>query len=581
MQNHIDMILVTGVLMLLSGSCSKSVHPAVNAGPGDTTEMVTPPNDPAFAATIGFFGNDFSAKTFSAPASTVSAKPSLAPDAVVTVDMSQVSTKISKYLFGNNTNMWTGQMTTQAPLIGYLKDLSPNVLRGPGGSASDVYFWNAPFRTLPADVKATLYDGTGNPVHTDSTNYWFGMQTPAWSLSIDDYYQALQMTQTSSGLITVNYAYARYGTGATPVATAAHLAADWVRYDNGKTKFWEVGNECYGNWEACYKIDVTKNQDGQPAIVSGDLYGRHFRVFSDSMKAAAKEIGKTIYIGAVIMDAAPQSWQDTTSKNWNKGVFSEAGVTADYFIVHDYFTAYNANSTVTDIFNSAAVVPAGVMTYVKSQFAQYGIGDKPVAMTEWNIQAVGSKQNTSNVAGLHAVLTMGALIKNNYGQASRWDLANGYANGDDQGLFNIGDETGVPKWNPRPVFYYMYYLQKCLGDRLVGTSVSLDTNVVSFASSFSSGESGVVVVNKSNASKTVQVRISNFIPGKNYYWYTLAGGSSGDFDGTVSVNGIPSTNATGGPLNYNTIKANSAGQQGGIAVTVPGRAAVFIVAEHG
>ena len=581
MQNHIDMILVTGVLVLLSGSCSKSVHPAVNAGPGDTTVMVTPPNDPAFAATIGFFGNDFSAKAFSAPASTVSAKPSLAPDAVVTVDMSQVSTKISKYLFGNNTNMWTGQMTTQAPLIGYLKDLSPNVLRGPGGSASDVYFWNAPFRTLPADVKATLYDGTGNPVHTDSTNYWFGMQTPAWSLSIDDYYQALQMTQTSSGLITVNYAYARYGTGATPVATAAHLAADWVRYDNGKTKFWEVGNECYGNWEACYKIDVTKNQDGQPAIVSGDLYGRHFRVFSDSMKAAAKEIGKTIYIGAVIMDAAPQSWQDTTSKNWNKGVFSEAGATADYLIVHDYFTAYNSNSTVTDIFNSAAVVPAGVMMYVKSQFAQYGIGDKPVAMTEWNIQAVGSKQNTSNVAGLHAVLTMGALIKNNYGQASRWDLANGYANGDDQGLFNIGDETGVPKWNPRPVFYYMYYLQKCLGDRLVGTSVSLDTNVVSFASSFSSGESGVVVVNKSNASKTVQVRISNFIPGKNYYWYTLAGGSSGDFDGTVSVNGIPSTNATGGPLNYNTIKANSAGQQGGIAVTVPGRAAVFIVAEHG
>ena len=57
MQNHIDMILVTGILVLLSGSCSKSVHPAVNVGPGDTTVMVTPPNDPPFAATIGFFGN--------------------------------------------------------------------------------------------------------------------------------------------------------------------------------------------------------------------------------------------------------------------------------------------------------------------------------------------------------------------------------------------------------------------------------------------------------------------------------------------------------------------------------------------
>ena len=581
MQNPVRMLFIGGFIVWMLGACSKSAHPAVIPGPGDTAVNVIPPNDPPFAGTIGFFGNDFTPKTFSPPAASVTVKSNLSPDAIVTVDMSQVSTKISKYLFGNNTNMWTGQMTTQTPLIGYLKDLSPNVLRGPGGSASDVYFWNAPFRSLPADVKATLYDGTGKPVHTDSTNYWFGMQTPTWSLSIDDYYQTLQVTQTATGLLTVNYAYARYGTGPSPVANAAHLAANWVRYDNGKTKFWEVGNECYGNWEACYKIDVTQNQDGQPAIISGDLYGRHFNVFADSMKAAAKEIGKTIYIGAVIMDAAPQSWQDTTSKNWNQGVFTEAGAKADFFIVHDYFTAYNANSTVTDILNSTAVVPAGVMNYVKSQFTQYGTGIKPVAMTEWNIQAVGSKQNTSNVAGLHAVLTMGAFIKNNFGQASRWDLANGYANGDDQGLFNIGDEAGVPKWNPRPVFYYMYYLQRCLGDRLVGTSVSGDSNVLAYASSFSSKESGIVLVNKSTVAKTVQVKISNFLPGKNYYWYSLAGGSGGDFDGSVSVNGVAPTFPTGGPINYAGIKANSAGQSGGIVLTVPARGGVFLVAEHG
>ncbi len=44
-------------------------------------------------------------------------------------------------------------------------------------------------------------------------------------------------------------------------------------------------------------IDTALNKDGQPQIISGELYGKHFKVFADSMKAAAEEIGATIYIG--------------------------------------------------------------------------------------------------------------------------------------------------------------------------------------------------------------------------------------------------------------------------------------------
>ena len=36
--------------------------------------------------------------------------------------------------------------------------------------------------------------------------------------------------------------YARYSTAANPVATAAHLAADWVRYDNGRKS--HMGSNC-------------------------------------------------------------------------------------------------------------------------------------------------------------------------------------------------------------------------------------------------------------------------------------------------------------------------------------------------
>ena len=99
------------------------------------------------------------------------------------------------------------------------------------------------------------------------------------------------------------------------------------------------------SWEAGYLIDVTKNQDGQPALVTGALYGQHFKVFADSMRAAAKETGATIYIGATLYQQAPQSYDYASIQTWNQGVLSQSGNTPDFYIVHNYFTAYAANSS--------------------------------------------------------------------------------------------------------------------------------------------------------------------------------------------------------------------------------------------
>ena len=573
-------LLLVFYLFVTLASCSKSLNVAASSGNGTDTTVIVTPNDPPFSATVGFFGNDWVAKSFITPAFTLTGKPAGAADAIISVDVSQVITKVSGYLFGNNTNMWIGQMSNQQSLIGYINDLSPNVLRGPGGSAADLYFWNADFQHLPSDVTAALYDGNGNPVKTDSTRYWFGQNTPSWSLALDDYYKTLQLTHTNASLITINYAYGRYGTGPSPVQTAAHLAADWVRYDNGRSKFWEVGNECYGNWESCYKIDVTKNQDGQPEIITGNLYGQQFKIFYDSMQAAAKEIGTIIYIGAPVLDYAPASWETTTTQTWNEGVFTQIGNIADFFIIHDYFTAYNTNSSATDILNSAIVVPSAAMTYVKSQFSKYGMPVKPVAMSEWNIQAIGLKQNVSTLAGIHSVITLGEFIKNKYGEASRWDIANGWSNGDDQGMFNIGDEPGALKWNPRPAFYYLYFFQKCFGDKMIGSEVTGDSSILSYASSFSSGHKSIAIINKSTDNKTVEVSIGNFRGGIHYYWYTLTGGSgNGDFPGSVYINGTAPTGASGGPLNYAGIKANAAAQSGGMLIPAPARSVSFLIAE--
>ncbi|HAH25751.1 MAG TPA: alpha-L-arabinofuranosidase, partial [Prolixibacteraceae bacterium] len=109
---------------------------------------------------------------------------------------------------------------------------NPSLIRFPGGSWSDIFFWNG----KPTDVPDSVYNGT-----TGKKELFYAISGKNdWPTTTDNYYKLRQQTG-SQGLITINYAYARYGLSAKPVVQAAHLAADWVRYDKGRTKFWEIG----------------------------------------------------------------------------------------------------------------------------------------------------------------------------------------------------------------------------------------------------------------------------------------------------------------------------------------------------
>lgn len=151
-------------------------------------------------------------------------------------------------------------------------------------------------------------------------------------------------------------------------------------------------------------------------------------------------------------------------------------------------------------------------------------------------------------------------------------------NGNDHGMFNIGDEPGgIPKWNPRPAFYQVYFFQKYTGDRRVA-STSTDVTVVPYATSFSCGETGVVLVNKSANAKQAEIKMANFKKGANYYWYTLTGGAdNGEFSAKTFVNEVGPSLASGGPAYYEGIKPYGASTAGGIKISIPARAAVFLV----
>ncbi|MBS1525905.1 MAG: alpha-L-arabinofuranosidase [Bacteroidetes bacterium] len=547
---------------------------------GNTPGTITKGTDPQAAAAQGFFLTDsWQAKTFTIPSNAATASKPAASDITVTIDLSQIITKVSPYIFGNNTNPFMGQFVDQPVLMSNLTTLSPNILRFPGGSLSDIYFWNAGDGQAPADAPAQLLDANGN---ASNAGYWFGNNPAAWTLTLDNYYKVLQQTN-STGLITVNYGYARYGTSAHPDQAAAHLAAQWVRYDKGRTKYWEIGNEIYGNWEAGYRINTATNQDGQPPIITPALYGTHFKVFADSMRAAAKETGAAIQIGIVLTGDNSGSSSGNVD-NWNAGVLAAVGNTPDFYVVHNYYTPYNQNSSPDAILATPASGTASMINWVRSSVAGAGVTQKPVAMDEYNIFATGSNQRVSQIAGMHGVMVLGEALKNQISMVSRWDLANGWDNGNDMGMFNNssqngGSEPGAPAWNARPAFYYMYYFQKYFGDRMVYSSVTGSSTIYSYASMFSSGQAGDILVNTSSGDQTVSLAIDNFIPGAKYYYYVLTGGTDGTFSRKVLVNGNGPSGNSGGPSNFLSIPPVSVPQKGGINITIPAYGVVYLVAD--
>lgn len=573
MMKRMIIAAVVGMGILLSQESCKKKNGSTPSTPTDTT-TVNPQVDPALASTIGFFMNDWEPRNFSLPTTFTNTTVPAGASVTVTVDRSEVITKIPRSFASNNANLWMGQMVNEPDLLTHITNLHPHIIRFPGGSISDVFFWNAQPNTPPADAPSQLVQANGASV---AAGFWYGKNTANWTFAVDNYYSMLQTTG-NKGMITINYGYARYGTGPNPVASAAHLAADWVRYDNGRTQYWEIGNENFGDWEAGYRINTANNQDGQPEFLTGQLYGQHFKVFADSMRKAAQEIGKTIYIGAVMSESAPLSWWTPTATTWNTGMLTAAGSTPDFYIVHNYYTPYNVNSNASVILNTPVPVTQTMMDYVKQTLTTAGLPLKPVILGEWNIFSTGSKQSVSHINGLHAVLVLGESLRNKFGLTARWDLANGWSNGDDHGMFNNGDEPdGVPKWNPRPAFYHMYFFQKYLGDRLVSAS-SNNASIIPYGSSFTSGETGVSLVNIGAEAKTVEVTIKNFKKGTRFYYYTLTGGGdNGEFSRKTLVNGAGTSLAAGGPANYKDLAPNAAPTTNGIRVVVPARAAVFVV----
>ncbi|MFI7500680.1 hypothetical protein ACIBVL_19685 [Streptomyces sp. NPDC049687] len=145
-------------------------------------------------------------------------------------------------------------------------------------------------------------------------------------------------------------------------------------------KYWEIGNEVYGNghYGATWETD-------HHASLSPATYANYVVQYASAMKA----VDPSIKIGSVL--TTPGSWPDGIvgsgdSMDWNHTVLSIAGSKIDFVIVHHY--PYSTSQA--DLLGKPQAEIPGMAGALRSLINQYAGSTAPnvgIAVTEGNADA--------------------------------------------------------------------------------------------------------------------------------------------------------------------------------------------------
>ncbi|WP_052498830.1 cellulose binding domain-containing protein [Streptomyces vietnamensis] len=363
---------------------------------------------------------------------------------------------------------------------GLLSTAGINTVRYPGGSHSDVYHW----QTGTADDGAYVAPNTG--------------------------FDAFMGTVRAAGaqpIITANY-----GSG-TPQEAAA-----WVRYANVTKgygiKYWEIGNEVYGNGEygAKWEYDTHSSK-------SATTYANNVLQYVSAMKAA----DPSVKIGAVL--TTPGYWPDGIvgpgdTMDWNHTVLSIAGSKIDFAIVH----AYPTSTSPADLLTKPQAQNPNIAGAVRSLIGQYAGSRAPdvgIAVTEANAQAyLDTSPN-----GLFAPDNYLTWLENGAFNVDWWDLRNGTdctkvttvegaTDYNDGGMVSSGSPCEPTVNTPFPAYYGIQMISRlgAPGDTLVkaaGSSSLLSAHAVRRTN----GDVAVMLINKDpNNAATVNLSYTGFTP---------------------------------------------------------------------
>ncbi len=444
-------------------------------------------------------------------------RASAAPSAQISVNVNQSLGILTGASKGLNAAVWDGDLLDTAASTA-IKNAGINLLRYPGGSTSDIYHWQS---------HSAVNGGFVNPGDTF------------------DAFMGVVQSVGAQAMITVDY-----GAG-TP-----QEAANWVQYANkggpgytgpvptyaggsstGHTygiKYWEIGNEVYGNGT------YGSTWENDTHALGPATYANNVIAFSQAMKA----VDSSINVGVVL--TTPNNWPDgVTNANspqpWNTTVLSTACSSIDFVIAHWYPQGPGSESDASLLSDTGQI--AGMVSTLRSEINQYcgsHASAVQIMVTETNSVSFNpGKQTVSLVNALYLADNYMTWLENGVANVDWWDLHNGAVGGtnDSSSLYGsaqYGDygvlsnasctstTSGIcePAANtPFPPYYglqMLSYLGRA-GDTMVSSS-SNQTLVAAHAVKQANGSLAVLLINKDPAtSYTVSFSLNG---------YTASGGGT-------------------------------------------------------
>ena len=432
--------------------------------------------------------------------------------------------------FGLNTAIWDSYFDTTTT-SNALKDLGCQVLRFPGGSASDEYHW-----------------ATGKSL--DYTWSW----VTSWSNFVH-----VATNARAQVFITVNY-----GTG------TSNEAAAWVKSANITNhcgvKYWEIGNECYGTWETDYN-----NLPHDPYT-----YAQRAAGYIALMKAA----DPTIKIG-VVATPGETSYSNNpthfvinprtgaTNYGWTPVMLTtlkNLGVTPD-FIVHHFYPEYTDQESDPLVLQAAANWAADAADLRQQITDYFGSGGDGIELlvTENNSNAgQQGRQSTSIVNALYYADSLAQLMKTEFNSFVWWDLRNGldYSGNFDSTLYGwrtYGD-LGIMPPGTTVTNYPSYYGMKLMQHLVHGGDTVLDATsdyllLSAYAGLQTNGDLTLLVVNKDATSNlTARIALSNFAPASTAIVrsYGIAQDEAVRTNGPVALQNVQSNSVSASAIFTNT-----------------------------
>ena len=378
-----------------------------------------------------------------------------------------------KKLTSSNIALWNQPWElADGDLHQFVRDLDPTLIRIPGGSWANHYYWNGNGVRIGETVLDMSKRKNGR-WEVDYSDYAPGFNVEGMNQDpiSDEFHGTWDVKQLhdfvedfdAQAVVTVNV-----GSG-TP-----EMAAEWVRWANLKNdysvKYWELGNELEGSWELGHILP-----DGSK--MTGEVYAQRFKEFATAMKA----------VDPTIKTGGPASSNDRGA--FIKETLRDAGDLVDFVSFHTY-PVLNRFQAEKDFFDVVYGLKPSLDKF-KGWIREYQPDRQDeieIAVTEWNSQVVENRVTADLMNGLWCTMWVGEMFRNGVTFANQWDMITRTETGG-HGLFYFDlfdfEQPGVPQvemdrqfetFDPPCIrkgqYWALYLWSRYMGDRLVDASVA-------------------------------------------------------------------------------------------------------------